>query len=247
MGLLQGRVVGETFLVEDSFRLPVEGTETRVNAGEAANEYMVQYTELNELTKFSSAPVIGWYHSHPGYGCWLSGIDVATQMLYQEHQDPFLAVVIDPLRTMESGRVEIGAFRTFPSGHKGEDPTGGNSTSSQVPQDRIAAFGMHSDKYYSLKVNYKLSHEERVALQAMSRHNWVDSLGNCSSLDSRTRRLRTLKDSLDSAKKLANEEQGSSQQLSGSLRECANDFLQESAKSVVKANLFSRLSTRMGD
>jgi proteasome lid subunit RPN8/RPN11 len=24
--------------------------------------------------------VCGWYHSHPGYGCWLSGIDVQTQM-----------------------------------------------------------------------------------------------------------------------------------------------------------------------
>ncbi|EFI27819.1 hypothetical protein CC1G_14743 [Coprinopsis cinerea okayama7 len=23
---------------------------------------------------------IGWYHSHPGYGCWLSEIDVNTQM-----------------------------------------------------------------------------------------------------------------------------------------------------------------------
>lgn len=24
--------------------------------------------------------ICGWYHSHPGYGCWLSGIDVQTQM-----------------------------------------------------------------------------------------------------------------------------------------------------------------------
>jgi hypothetical protein len=23
---------------------------------------------------------VGWYHSHPGYGCWLSGIDVGTQV-----------------------------------------------------------------------------------------------------------------------------------------------------------------------
>jgi len=37
---------------------------------------------------------IGWYHSHPGYGCWLSGIDVGTQMLNQNYQDPWLAVVV---------------------------------------------------------------------------------------------------------------------------------------------------------
>lgn len=24
--------------------------------------------------------IVGWYHSHPGYGCWLSGIDVGTQV-----------------------------------------------------------------------------------------------------------------------------------------------------------------------
>ena len=37
---------------------------------------------------------IGWYHSHPGYGCWLSGIDVTTQMTNQQFQEPFLAVVV---------------------------------------------------------------------------------------------------------------------------------------------------------
>ena len=29
--------------------------------------------------------ICGWYHSHPGYGCWLSGIDVQTQMTYLDH------------------------------------------------------------------------------------------------------------------------------------------------------------------
>jgi COP9 signalosome complex subunit 5 len=37
---------------------------------------------------------IGWYHSHPGYGCWLSGIDVNTQMNNQKFTDPFVAVVV---------------------------------------------------------------------------------------------------------------------------------------------------------
>lgn len=43
---------------------------------------------------------IGWYHSHPGYGCWLSGIDVSTQMLNQNFQEPFVAIVVDPVRTI---------------------------------------------------------------------------------------------------------------------------------------------------
>lgn len=46
---------------------------------------------------FQLAPlgnVLGWYHSHPGYGCWLSGIDVTTQSTNQKFQDPFVAVVV---------------------------------------------------------------------------------------------------------------------------------------------------------
>jgi COP9 signalosome complex subunit 5 len=44
----------------------------------------------------------------------LSGIDVSTQMLNQQYTEPFLAVVVDPHRTMAAGKVEIGAFRTYP-------------------------------------------------------------------------------------------------------------------------------------
>ena len=43
MGLMQGKVVGDALVIMDSFALPVQGTETRVNAAEAANEYMVEY------------------------------------------------------------------------------------------------------------------------------------------------------------------------------------------------------------
>lgn len=77
MGLMQGKVKGDTFYVMDSFPLPVEGTETRVNAGNEANEFMCSHIDACEKV---SRPenVCGWYHSHPGYGCWLSGIDVGT-------------------------------------------------------------------------------------------------------------------------------------------------------------------------
>ena len=43
MGLMQGYILPETFVVTDAFRLPVEGTETRVNAQEEAYKYMVEY------------------------------------------------------------------------------------------------------------------------------------------------------------------------------------------------------------
>ena len=45
MGLMLGKVDGETMMIMDSFALPVEGTETRVNAQAAAYEYMAAYIE----------------------------------------------------------------------------------------------------------------------------------------------------------------------------------------------------------
>ena len=112
MGMLQGKVVGTSLVILDSFALPVQGTETRVNAGAEATEYMVAYFQGSQsgvrrsllfLYCYSTSVVlqagrpenlVGWYHSHPGYGCWLSGIDVSTQMNNQKHTDPFVAVVV---------------------------------------------------------------------------------------------------------------------------------------------------------
>ena len=54
--------------------------------------------------------VVGWYHSHPGYGCWMSGIDCSTQMLNQQYQEPFLAIIIDPVRTCAAGKARAWGF-----------------------------------------------------------------------------------------------------------------------------------------
>ena len=59
MGILQGRVQPETFYVMDVFALPVEGTETRVNAMDEGYEYMVQYQTAGEQAGRVES-VIGW-------------------------------------------------------------------------------------------------------------------------------------------------------------------------------------------
>lgn len=85
MGLMLGRADAGSMIVMDAFALPVEGTETRVNAQAQAYEYMTQYMDTQKAVG-RIENVIGWYHSHPGYGCWLSGIDVETQRLNQTYQ-----------------------------------------------------------------------------------------------------------------------------------------------------------------
>ena len=52
MGLMLGKVDGNTMIVMDSFALPVEGTETRVNAQAAAYEYMAAYIESAKTVSF---------------------------------------------------------------------------------------------------------------------------------------------------------------------------------------------------
>ncbi|KAG6164551.1 COP9 signalosome catalytic subunit rri1 [Claviceps purpurea] len=184
MGLMQGYVDGDTFIVTDAFRLPVEGTETRVNVQDEANEYIIEYLDLCRA-QGKQENVVGWYHSHPGYGCWLSGIDVDTQSMQQQFQDPFLAVVIDPDRTVSAGKVEIGAFRTFPPGTNGSGNAAGVGTEHEasnaerfqtVPLEKAEQFGAHANRYYSLEVSHFKSSLDAQLLESLWHKYWVQTL-----------------------------------------------------------------------
>lgn len=116
MGVMYGRVRDHAFWITDAAALPVQGTETRVNAGnEVRSPHRAQLTRRHSSTWSSSksptrllermtCSVAGitreWPNavradpSHPGYGCWLSGIDVNTQLTNQKFNDPYLAVVV---------------------------------------------------------------------------------------------------------------------------------------------------------
>jgi len=175
MGLMIGKIEGDTMYVMDSFALPVEGTETRVNAQTEGYEYMVEYLNLiKQVGRQENA--LGWYHSHPGYGCWLSGIDVSTQMLNQQFQDPWLAMVVDPVRTISSGKVELGAFRTYPESYKPE----GESTSEyqSIPISKIEDFGVHCKRYYPLEVSYFKSSLDSHLLDLLWNKYWVSTLSS---------------------------------------------------------------------
>jgi hypothetical protein len=53
MGLMQGKLDGDTMVVMDAFALPVIGTETRVNAQNDANEFMIQYITSSPAVRSS--------------------------------------------------------------------------------------------------------------------------------------------------------------------------------------------------
>ncbi|KAI0037538.1 Mov34-domain-containing protein [Auriscalpium vulgare] len=191
MGLMQGKVVGDSLVIMDSFALPVQGTETRVNAANEANEYMVQYIQESEkVGRLENA--IGWYHSHPGYGCWLSGIDVTTQLSNQKYQDPFVAVVIDPNRTISAGRVDIGAFRTYPEDYN--NPNISASEYQSIPLSKIEDFGVHANQYYPLEVQIFKSSLDTELLGLLWNKYWVNTLSQSPLISNRAYAASQLSD-----------------------------------------------------
>merc|ERR1711990_768072 len=68
MGLMLGDFVDDyTVKCVDVFAMPQSGTGVSVEAVDP-----VFQTKMLEM-------VVGWYHSHPGFGCWMSGVDINTQ------------------------------------------------------------------------------------------------------------------------------------------------------------------------
>jgi len=74
--------------------------------------------------------VVGWYHSHPGFGLFLSDLDIATQAKLQQFSPYIVAIVIDPekdevgfftldMRTMTSIPIKDEHVYVF---NPGEDP-----------------------------------------------------------------------------------------------------------------------------
>ena len=77
MGLMIGEIHDDyTIEVVDVFSMPQTGTTISVESVDP-----VYQTEFMDMMKQVGRDQIcvGWYHSHPGFGCWLSGTDVETQ------------------------------------------------------------------------------------------------------------------------------------------------------------------------
>lgn len=187
-------------VVVDAFALPVQGTETRVNAGAEAFEFMVEYADQSKkVGKMEN--VLGWYHSHPGYGCWLSGIDVNTQMMNQQYQEPWLAVVIDPVRTSSTGKVTVGAFRTYPADYT-PPATGADAQYQSIPLAKIEDFGVHANAYYALEVSYFKSSLDTHLLDLLWSKYWLNTLSTTPHLSNQaytTGQIQDLSEKLEQA------------------------------------------------
>lgn len=199
MGMITGKITRGVIIAMDVYSLPVEGTETRVNAQAEGYEYMVEYMQMSKKVKDEN--IVGWYHSHPGYGCWLSGIDVSTQALNQNFQDPYLALVVDPVQTTKQKKVEIGAFRTLPDGHH-ESFKSAKTHNKLLPRAKRTDYGAHCDKYYKLDIEiFHSPFDSRILTASLKNENhtnasWIMSLLDNSVTESKTIQTESTRDGI---------------------------------------------------
>jgi len=179
---------------------------------------MTRYADLYNKCG-NKEQVVGWYHSHPGYGCWLSGIDVDTQHLNQQFTEPFLAIVVDPVRTLSSGKVDIGAFRTYPEGHQ---PSSAKVSEKYIPMHKADDFGHHCNRYYPLDVSYYMSTMDTKLLKYFWNSYWVQTLSG-NKLGGISGYLNSQLSNIDSVLQGVNAERTKAERSTSFLSKCGDD------------------------
>ncbi|KAK6102509.1 JAB1/Mov34/MPN/PAD-1 ubiquitin protease family protein [Brugia pahangi] len=188
MGLMLGEFVDDfTINVVDVFAMPQSGTGVSVEAVDPV--YQTKMLDMLNRTGRGEM-VVGWYHSHPGFGCWLSGVDIATQRSFEALSDRAVAIVIDPIQSVK-GKVVIDAFRTIgpntlefsflESSQKTLAPT----QESRQTTSNLGHLVKHSiveqvhglgKSYYSITINFKLTIKEQQMLESLHMKNWAEGL-----------------------------------------------------------------------
>ena len=175
MGLMLGTYVDDyTVRVVDVFAMPQNGTGVSV---EAVDE--VYQTTMIEMLKQTGRKetIVGWYHSHPGFGCWLSSIDIATQQSFERLNERCVAVVVDPIQSVK-GKVIIDAFRTIPQqftliGEARQVTSNQGHLTKPTIQAKVRGLGK---MYYSMPIEFSKSEIDERMLVNLQRKKWTDSL-----------------------------------------------------------------------
>ncbi|KAI9847708.1 MAG: multicatalytic endopeptidase [Sclerophora amabilis] len=176
MGLMLGDFVDDyTVRVVDVFAMPQSGTGVSVEAVDP-----VFQTKMMEMLRQTGRPetVVGWYHSHPGFGCWLSSVDINTQQSFEQLTPRAVAVVVDPIQSVK-GKVVIDAFRLISpqSLMMGQEPRQTTSNLGHLNKPSIQALihGLNRH-YYSIGINYRKTGLEENMLMNLHKQVWTEAL-----------------------------------------------------------------------
>ncbi|KAK3067698.1 multicatalytic endopeptidase [Teratosphaeriaceae sp. CCFEE 6253] len=176
MGLMLGEFVDDyTVRVVDVFAMPQSGTGVSVEAVDP-----VFQTKMMDMLRQTGRPetVVGWYHSHPGFGCWLSSVDINTQQSFEQLTPRAVAVVIDPIQSVK-GKVVIDAFRLInpQTLMLGQEPRQTTSNLGHLNKPSIQALihGLNRH-YYSIGIGYRKSALEEGMLMNLHKTVWTAAL-----------------------------------------------------------------------
>ncbi|GCF00044.1 multicatalytic endopeptidase [Zygosaccharomyces mellis] len=176
MGLMLGEFVDDyTVNVVDVFAMPQSGTGVSVEAVDdifqARMMDMLKQTGRDQM-------VVGWYHSHPGFGCWLSSVDVNTQKSFEQLNSRAVAVVVDPIQSVK-GKVVIDAFRLIDTGAliNNQEPRQTTSNAGLLNKANIQALihGLNRH-YYSLNIDYNKNSKDTQMLMNLHKEKWQSGL-----------------------------------------------------------------------
>merc|ERR1719245_424964 len=176
MGLMLGEFVDEyTVRCIDVFAMPQSGTGVSVEAVDP-----VFQAKMLDMLKQTGRPemVVGWYHSHPGFGCWMSGVDINTQQSFEALNQRAVAVVVDPIQSVK-GKVVIDCFRLINPQLMmlGQEPRQSTSNIGHLNKPSIQALihGLNRH-YYSIVIDYRKNELEEQMLMNLHKRNWTNGL-----------------------------------------------------------------------
>ncbi|KAK9834483.1 hypothetical protein WJX74_002673 [Apatococcus lobatus] len=159
MGLMLGEFVDDyTVKVVDVFAMPQSGTGVSVEAVDP-----VFQTAMLDMLKQTGRPemVVGWYHSHPGFGCWLSGVDINTQQSFEALNQRGNAFRLINPQTMMLGM----------------EPRQTTSNLGHLNKPSIQALihGLNRH-YYSIAISYRKNELEEQMLMNLQKKTWTAGL-----------------------------------------------------------------------
>ncbi|XGW02396.1 hypothetical protein V3C99_014435 [Haemonchus contortus] len=182
MGLMLGSFVDDyTINVVDVFAMPQSGTSVTVESVDPV--YQTKHMDLLKQTGRTEM-VVGWYHSHPGFGCWLSSVDVNTQQSFEALHPRAVALVVDPIQSVK-GNVMMDAFRSINPLAVNPRLCAPTAEARQVTSNighlvrpslvsTVHGLGL---RYYSMNCAYKLTTREQKMLLCLNQKTWIDGMG----------------------------------------------------------------------
>ncbi|MHA2202830.1 MAG: Mov34/MPN/PAD-1 family protein [Candidatus Hodarchaeales archaeon] len=114
IGLVLGRITEHDILVTDI--VPIgSGTAVFVDI----TDYEKVFSLISPSRIDHGEVIVGWAHTHPGLGLFLSGTDIRTQQMYQQMHPKAFALVMDPSKISP----EFSGFNIYRLDEFGSNPT----------------------------------------------------------------------------------------------------------------------------